>query len=70
VLYMLAILNGAGALVMRRRIIWIVLAVPLTLVTVALGTAAAMPAARNLASALCNVPDYLRALAANGQVHF
>ena len=55
---------------MRRRIIWIVLAVPLTLVTVALATAAAMPAARHLASALWNAPDFLPALAANSQVHF
>lgn len=55
---------------MRRRIIWIVLVVPLTLVTVALAMAAATPAARHLASALWNAPDYLPALAANGQVHF
>jgi hypothetical protein len=55
---------------MRRRIIWIVLAAPIALITVALGTAAAMPAARHLASALWNVPDRLPALADNGQVHF
>jgi hypothetical protein len=55
---------------MYRRIIWIVLSVPLALITIALGTAAAMPAARHLASALWNAPDYLPALAADGRIHF
>lgn len=55
---------------MRRRIIRIFLAVPIALVTVALGTAVAMPVTRHLASAWWHVPDSLPALAANSQVHF
>jgi hypothetical protein len=55
---------------MRRRIIWIIVAVPLALITVAAGTAVALPAARYLVSAWWNVPDRLPALAENSQVHF
>jgi hypothetical protein len=55
---------------MRRRIVWIILGVPLALITVAAGTAAALPAARHIVSALWNLPDRLPALAENGQVHF
>lgn len=55
---------------MRRRIIWTLLAVPLALMTVALGTAAAMPVARHLASALFNLPDHLPVLAEAPLVHF
>jgi hypothetical protein len=62
--------ESAGAFIMRRRIVRIVLAVPLALVTVAAGTAAALPATRHIASALWNLPDYLPALAEDSQVHF
>jgi hypothetical protein len=55
---------------MRRRIVWIIVAVPLALITVAAGTAAALPAARHIASAWWNVPDRLPALPENNQVHF
>jgi hypothetical protein len=55
---------------MRRRIVWIILGIPLALITVAAGTAAALPAARNIVSALWNVPDRLPSLAENSQVHF
>ena len=55
---------------MRRRIVWIIIAVPLALITVAAGTAAALPAARHIASALWNLPDRLPALPENSQVHF
>jgi hypothetical protein len=55
---------------MRRRIFWIILGVPLALITVAAGTAAALPAARNIVSALWNVPDRLPSLVENSQVHF
>jgi hypothetical protein len=55
---------------MRRRIVWIILGVPLALITVAAGTAAALPAARNIVSALWNVPDRLPSLAENSQIHF
>jgi hypothetical protein len=55
---------------MRRRIVWIIIGVPLALITVAVGTAAAFPAARHIASALWNTPDRLPALAENSLVHF
>ena len=56
---------------MRRRIFWmIIVGVPLALITVAAGTAAALPAARHLVSAWWNVPDRLPSLAGNGQIHF
>jgi hypothetical protein len=56
---------------MRYRIFWtIIVGVPLALVTVAVGTAAALPAARHIASALWNVPDRMPALADHGQIHF
>jgi hypothetical protein len=56
---------------MRRRIFWmIIVGVPLALITVAAGTAAALPAARHLVSAWWNVPDRLPSLAGNSQVHF
>ncbi|HTB03010.1 MAG TPA: hypothetical protein VK804_21300 [Bradyrhizobium sp.] len=56
---------------MRHRIVWMILvAVPLALITVAAGTAAAFPAARHIASAYWNMPDRLPALAGNSLVHF
>ena len=56
---------------MRRRTFWMIIAgVPLTLITVAAGAAAALPTTRHLASALWNNPDRLPALAENSQVHF
>jgi hypothetical protein len=55
---------------MRRRIVWIIVAGPLALITVAAGTAAALPAARHIASALWNSPDRLPAVAENSLVHF
>jgi hypothetical protein len=64
------VLKRLEYLIMRRRIIWIILAVPLALITIAAGTAAALPAARHVASALWNLPDRLPALSENGRVHF
>jgi len=55
---------------MRHRFVWIIAGVPLALITLAAGTAAALPAARHLASALWNLPDYLPSLAENRLVHF
>jgi hypothetical protein len=55
---------------MRRRIVWIIVGVPLALITVAAGTATALPAARHIVSALWNLPDRLSSLAENSQVHF
>jgi Zn-dependent protease with chaperone function len=56
---------------MRRRIFWIITAgVPLALITLAAGTAVALPAVRHIASALWNLPDRLPALPENRLVHF
>jgi hypothetical protein len=55
---------------MRRRTFWILVGMPLALITLAAGTAVALPAARHLASALWNLPDRLPSLAENSQVHF
>jgi hypothetical protein len=55
---------------MRRRIVWIMVGVPLALITVASGTAAALPAARHIVSAWWNMPDRLPSLAENRLVHF
>lgn len=55
---------------MRRRIIWIIVGVPLALIMVAAGTAAAVPAVRHIISGLLNLPDRLPSLAGNSLVHF
>ncbi len=53
---------------MRRRIFSMILVgVPLALITVAAGTAAAFPAARHIVSALWNLPDRLPSLAGNNR---
>jgi hypothetical protein len=54
----------------RRSIVRIMVGVPLALISVAVGTAAAFPAARHFVSALWNLPDRLPSLAENSQVHF
>jgi hypothetical protein len=55
---------------MRRGLIWIIVAVPLALITATAGTAIALPQTRHLASALWNAPDRLPALPENSQIHF
>jgi predicted thioesterase len=44
---------------MRRRIVWTIVGVPLALIAVAAGTAAAFPVARHIVLALWNLPDRL-----------
>jgi hypothetical protein len=54
-----------------RRMFWIIIfGGPLALITVAAGTAAAVPMTRHIALALWNVPDRLPSLPGNAQVHF
>jgi peptidase MA superfamily protein len=56
---------------MRHRIFWmIIVGVPLALIVVAAGTAAAFPVVRHIVSALWNLPDRLPSLPENSQVHF
>ncbi|WP_426439659.1 hypothetical protein [Bradyrhizobium genosp. P] len=55
---------------MRRRIFWVVIGVPLTLIVIGGGAALSMPAVRHLIPGLWNLPDRLPALAGNSQVHY
>jgi len=55
---------------MRRRIVWVIVGVPLALIGVAAGAAAAFPTVRHIVSGLLNTPDRLPALAENSQVHY
>jgi hypothetical protein len=55
---------------MRRRIVWIIVAVPLALIVVAAGAAVALPGIRHMVAGLWNLPDRLPALADNSLVHF
>src|SRR5204862_5608482 len=52
------------------RIFWIIIGAPLALITIAAGTAAALPTTRHIVSALWNMPDRLPALPENSQIHF
>jgi hypothetical protein len=54
---------------MRHRIVWTIVAVPLILIAVAAGTAAALPVVRHVVSGLWNMPDRLPALEGNPQIH-
>jgi hypothetical protein len=55
---------------MRRRIVWILIGVPLALIIIGAGTALSMPAVRHLINGFMNLPDRLPALADNSQVHY
>jgi len=55
---------------MRRRIVWIVLGVPLALIVIGAGTALSMPAIRHMISGFLNLPDRLPALADHPLVHY
>jgi hypothetical protein len=55
---------------MSLRILWVVVAVPLTLIVIGGGAALSMPAVRHLISGWWNLPDRLPALAGNDQVHY
>jgi hypothetical protein len=55
---------------MRRRIIWLIVGAPLTLIAVAGGAAGAVPTLRHIVSGVWNAPDYLPALPDNRLVHY
>jgi hypothetical protein len=55
---------------MHRRVIWVLIAVPLTLMVICGGAAFSMPTVRHLLSGWWNLPDRLPALTGNGQVHY
>src|SRR5262245_24846350 len=55
---------------MRRRIFWLIVGVPLTLIVIGGGAALSVPAVRHMISGLWNLPDRLPALHDNNQVHY
>ena len=55
---------------MRRRIVWIIIAVPLALVVIGAGAALSMPAVRHVITGFLNLPDRLPALTDNPLVHY
>jgi hypothetical protein len=55
---------------MRRRIVWVIIGVPLALVVMGAGAALSVPAVRHMIAGLWNLPDRLPALADNSQVHY
>jgi len=55
---------------MRRRIFWVVIGLPLTLIVSSAGAALCLPVVRHAISGLWNIPDRLPALSANSQVHY
>jgi hypothetical protein len=55
---------------MRRRIVWVVIGLPLALIVLGAATALAWPTTRHMISGLWNIPDRLPALPANSQVHY
>jgi len=55
---------------MRRRIVWVIIAVPLALIVIGAAAVVSLPAPRHVISGLLNLPDRLPALADNGQVHY
>ena len=55
---------------MRRRIVWMVIGVPLALVAFGAGVALSLPTVRHIISGLWNIPDRLPAFPDNSQVHY
>lgn len=55
---------------MLRRIVWIIIGVPLALIVIGTGAAFSFPVTRHIISAFWNLPDSLPALADNGLVHY
>jgi hypothetical protein len=55
---------------MRRRILWVIIGVPLALIAIGAGAALSMPVVRHLITGLLNLPDRLPALADHPLVHY
>src|SRR5215813_8422318 len=55
---------------MRRRIIWVIIGVPLALIVIGAGAALSLPTVRHIVWGLWNLPDRLPALLDNSQVHY
>jgi hypothetical protein len=54
----------------RRRIVWVIIGVPLALIVAGAGTALSLPVVRHILSGFLNLPDRLPALADNHLVHY
>ena len=55
---------------MRRRLLWMLIGVPLALIVIGVGAAFFLPVTRHTLSGLWNIPDRLPALAADNHVHY
>ncbi len=55
---------------MRRRILWMVVGVPMALIAIGAGAALSVPRTRHILSGALNMPDRMPALSANSQVHY
>ena len=55
---------------MRRRIVWVLIAVLLALIVIGAGAALSVPAIRHMIVGVLNLPDRLPALADNNLVHY
>ena len=55
---------------MRRRILWVLIGAPLTLIVIGTGAALSFPTVRHIVWGLWNIPDRLPALADNSHVHY
>jgi hypothetical protein len=54
----------------RRRVVWIVIGVPLALIVIGAGAALSLPTVRHVIVGLWHLPDRLPALPDNSQVHY
>jgi hypothetical protein len=55
---------------MRRRIVWVIIGVPLAFIVMGAGAALSVPAVRHMISGFWNLPDRLPALRDNSLVHY
>jgi hypothetical protein len=55
---------------MNRRWLWLLIVIPIVLIGIAVGVAAAFPIARTAATSYFNLPDRMPALASDNRVHF
>jgi hypothetical protein len=55
---------------MRRRVVWVIIGVPLALIVIGAGAALSLPTIRHIVWGVWNLPDRLPALADDSQVHY
>jgi hypothetical protein len=59
-----------GSLHLRRRIVWVIVGVPIALIVMGAGAAFSVPAVRHMISGFWNLPDRLPSLPDNSQLHY